>query len=171
MPNWCYNEIEVVGENSIIKQMLEKIKTEDSDFDFNTIIPYPKQFADLDAKTANEQGYGAEGYNSGGYEWCIDNWGTKWGACEASVWNEGEVLSLNFDTAWSPSLPVTKALSIAFPELTFTHKYEEGGCDFSGYTIFKAGEEIENKQGEYDDYPVYEHDDFDDEEEEEDATD
>ena len=79
-------------------------------FDFNRIIPYPQIYRDLDLRAAAYQEkllaitrddperrqklealgleYGVEpgtpwiqdGYNSGGYEWCCDNWSTKWNA-------------------------------------------------------------------------------------------
>lgn len=42
MPNWVQNEIVFSGEEKDIKKVLELIKSEESDFDFNKLIPMPK---------------------------------------------------------------------------------------------------------------------------------
>ena len=47
-----------------------------------------------------------DGFNQGGYEWCLANWGTKWGFCDVTVSkNKGEY-NYSFCTAWSPINPV-----------------------------------------------------------------
>jgi hypothetical protein len=83
--------------------------------DFDQIVPYPQDLKDLDQRNAEYQAkffaiakddpqrdeklkaladeYGVEpgtpwlkdGYNAGGYEWCIQNWSTKWNACRVSL--------------------------------------------------------------------------------------
>lgn len=40
MPNWVYNEMRFKSENDC-KRVAELIKSKDSDFDFNNIIPMP----------------------------------------------------------------------------------------------------------------------------------
>lgn len=93
-----------------------------------------------------------DGFNSGGYEWCCENWGTKWGICEASiskiacVWEELEYF---FECAWSPCIPVIKKMSKMFPKLAFTLRYFERGLGFSGYLRCEKGRIIENLTGEY----------------------
>jgi len=171
MPNWNYNIIEVIGDEAEINKMVELIEGKDTEFDFNKVLPYPEKYAILDKKS-NEmrdknvdlKDIPTDGFNSGGYEWCIENWGTKWNACEPVVSADGNMAEISFDTAWSPSLQVTKMLSKLFPTLIFKHSYEEGGCDFSGYVIFEDGETIEDESGDYDDYPISEHETWDDEE-------
>lgn len=40
------------------------------------------------------------------YYWDIDNWGTKWNACDDHVeWEDDECLVVSFDTAWSMAEP------------------------------------------------------------------
>jgi hypothetical protein len=109
MPNWNENELTITGPD--VNKILETIRSqsgEDEDvrfLDFNTIIPYPQMYRDMDKRAeeyreklnaiANDDPhrkqklealgveYGVEpgapwikdGYNSGGYEWCCDNWG------------------------------------------------------------------------------------------------
>ena len=42
MPNWVENNIYLHGEEKDIKKVLELVKSEESGFDFNKIIPMPK---------------------------------------------------------------------------------------------------------------------------------
>jgi len=79
------------------------------------------------------------GYRSW-YDWSIDNWGTKWNACDARD-NGGD--SIIFDTAWATPEPVIKTLSEKFPEYTFEVEYadEDIGCNCGEYT-YENGEII-----------------------------
>ena len=144
MPNECDNRIEIIGDEDVITRMFELVKSEARDwgvvldpneseeenrillgleFDFNKVVPYPEEFAKMDAENKDS------GYQAGGYAWCVRNWGTKWNATNAGTWftdpkNIGEVrhfkLSdyekpacavITYTTAWAPALPVTEALS------------------------------------------------------------
>jgi hypothetical protein len=162
MPNWCYNRIEVKGSAEDALRMKAYIHSQDSEFDFNKVLPYPEEYAKLDAEVDEDGINRSKGFNGGGYEWCIAHWGTKWNACEVSIADDGS--EIDFDTAWSPSLKVTNALSKLFPALIFTHRFEEGESDFSGYAVYRNGELIESADGEYDDYPITKHDCEDEEE-------
>lgn len=75
MPNYCYNFIEVSGPATDLKKMIDLVKGEGkgNNLDFNKIIPYPKEYADRDKNSDRW-----EGFNNGGYNWCVQNWGTKW---------------------------------------------------------------------------------------------
>jgi hypothetical protein len=46
----------------------------------------------------------ATGY-SNWYEWSIDNWGTKWDACEPEVHIFGAQILIDFNTAWGRPSP------------------------------------------------------------------
>ena len=170
MPNWCSNIIGIYGEREIIKRLFNLVKSEERDwgkqpspykseeenqkwlcleFDFNKIVPYSEQKA-----TEN-------GYSKDGYDWHIQNRGTKWNATNAGTdfvdeasFNGvvGFVLSdyknpaciVEFTTAWEPALPVTEALSKQFPELIFSHNYEmEEGGELGGFQTWKAGNLLE----------------------------
>ena len=146
MPNWCENELIVRGKQEKIDKLVDFMKSEDNEFDFNKIVPYPTKYKQLDliAKVYEEEhpndfkGRPKNGYNQGGYEWCNDNWGTKWNACDVILKDN----KYYFNTAWSPPEPVIKKLSEKFPDLTLTLKYWEGGCGFRGMCKFKYGEKI-----------------------------
>lgn len=43
MPNWVQNNISLYGEKENIKRVLELVKSDESAFDFNKIIPMPKE--------------------------------------------------------------------------------------------------------------------------------
>ena len=72
--------------------------------------------------------YGANNW----YDWCWDHWGTKWGAIDPVVYEEGhkqsERLIYEFRTAWSPPKGIISELSKQFYNLEFVlHWEEEGG--------------------------------------------
>lgn len=56
------------------------------------------------------------------YYWRIKNWGTKWNAVDAAVY-ENE--TIEFDTAWSAPLPVIAKLSAKFPKVEFDYKWAD----------------------------------------------
>lgn len=55
------------------------------------------------------------------YDWRIDNWGTKWNACECKIGDD----YLEFETAWSAPFPIIEDLSRRFPELIFHHDWAD----------------------------------------------
>ena len=142
MPNWCENELEVRGKPEEITELLKAIKTEESNFDFNTVIPYPKEYADPDRLVrAWEKEHGKhcpykDGYNQGGYEWCIANWGTKWNACDIGIDFIDGYAKIEFRTAWSPPVQIVEKLAQMFPTLELTLAFFECGAGFKG--LFKV---------------------------------
>jgi len=81
-----------------------------------------------------------DGYNSGGYEWCVENWGTKWGFYDVQTAPRKRGLFYTFRTAWSPPAPLVMAMSRAFPDLTFKLRYYEGGAAYKGLFLAAHGE-------------------------------
>jgi hypothetical protein len=68
------------------------------------------------------------------YEWRIATWGTKWDAYSHKPGdnNADTVYSCYFETAWSPAFPILKAMSHAFPDLSFRMAYADEGGGFAG---------------------------------------
>lgn len=105
------------------------MKTEDRPFDFNVLIPYPEPFKSLDEsrrELEKKEGLFAamsvkDGYNSGGYEWCNVNWGTKWNAYDIGFDYE----AILFQTAWSAPRPIFAELSKRFPGLYLEVEYAD----------------------------------------------
>src|SRR5882762_2500780 len=118
MANRCENDLWVAGDSKDIKKLLEHIKgnCEEAEilFDFNKLIPYPQKFRDVDKAAAKEQDESKrppDGFNSGGYQWCIENWGTMWNPYwvemgEISENGENSSVTIKFATAWSPPNPI-----------------------------------------------------------------
>lgn len=95
-------------------------------------------------KTAwnNIQNYGAPTW----YEWCINNWGTKWSAYgydEDTDYSQNE--NLRFQTAWSAPHSVIEKLAELYPDITFEHEWadEDIGAN-CGRKIYSEGECIES---------------------------
>lgn len=170
--------------------------------DFDKIIPYPEPYRFRDQRAQEYQEklraiekndpdrqsklealaaeYDAEpgaprikdGFNTGGYEWRCDFWGTKWNATHVTLTlrngtgtgqtrkqikcaycqtvNHTQHLKvlicqqcgsplpeiapqeafLEFDTAWSPPIPVIEKLAALFPDHDFHLAYFEGGTHY-----------------------------------------
>lgn len=91
-------------------------------------------------------------YNSGGYDWCIANWGTKWGLYDFednAPDPADERMEYSFQTAWSPPIPVIQAMSKQFPALRFALCYFEGGGGFMGSCLYEDGQEVDAGQAPY----------------------
>lgn len=155
MPNWCENDLTLRGPG--LKEAIEQLGGNGEPLDFNTLIPYPEEFDQKDKEAAMREAWWAkadpetrdkyplikDGFNSGGYEWCVQHWGTKWNAnCDKGGWNFSPTAAtalLSFSTAWSPPMPVIAALAARFPQLTVQLRYYEAGVGFSGRLTYRKG--------------------------------
>jgi hypothetical protein len=153
MPNHCENDLYIDGPKERVAELLAFIGAdkEKPEFDFNAVIPYPAEYAqrDEDARTmgrdAFEAKYGSrhDGFNSGGYEWRINNWGTKWGAYQVQR-RDRHGVCITFRTAWSPGLPVIAELHKRFPECGLSLEYFERGAAFCGGVTYAEAEWAED---------------------------
>lgn len=167
MPNWCSCDLHVTGPKAEREKFVEAARSKEivdgevSVLDANNFIPYPKEFRDQDEaakawtathkgdKTADWRECPKDGYNSGGYRWCNENWGTKWNFVRAVVSSTARQVVFGFETAWSPPTPVIEKMSAMFPKLKFVLCYFEGGMQFQGKCVFKGGEMVEELTGSY----------------------
>jgi hypothetical protein len=124
MPNWCECKLTVEGPFEQLHDFRTKSSGIDNDTKteekliFQNLVPYPKGKWD--------------------YDWCVKNWGTKWGACNTVV-KEGKKLTYEFQTAWSPPETWIRKVSKIYPALEFKLWYWEGGMGFKGITEFQGG--------------------------------
>lgn len=143
MPNHVDCQLRIHGKLSKIQDFFLAVNGgSDKPIDVNLITPYPKKYEKLDQKAkvhnakVHKTGKGKfikDGYNSGGYDWCLANWGTKWGMYDFSpVQMFQKSACINFFTAWSPPIPLIKKMGELFPDLKFTLRYYEGGMGFKG---------------------------------------
>lgn len=86
---------------------------------------------------ANKVRYGATSW----YDWCCDNWGTKWNAYSNEQEDEDTII---FETAWSNPEPIMLKLSEIYPEATIEHWWadEDMGSN-DGYRVYRGGEIVE----------------------------
>jgi hypothetical protein len=144
MPNWCENVVMIKGTPGDILKVKELLKDDNSVYSFQNIIPCPPALLNTSAPNRNEQNaqfnlskYGAKDW----YDWCVENWGTKWGASSASmILDDTDQISYSFETAWTPPIPVHDKLAEMFPNTNIFVNYDESGCDFSGYRYYENGE-------------------------------
>ena len=148
MPNYCNNVVEIRGPVAQVKALV------DHKLDFMKIHPYPKalditagregpddspeQKALVAAEESNLAKYGHKNW----YDWCVNNWGTKWNAggdnpdmmVDYDYDEDGDtVIALfQFDTAWAPPLGVMQKLMDTHPELSIECRYHEPGVGFFG---------------------------------------
>jgi hypothetical protein len=122
--------------------------------DFNNFIPYPENFKqrDDDAQVLSKEemaakygvdkrGFSQDGYNAGGYEWCIENWGSKWNA-STTVW-VGEHDTMYFDTPWGPVHPIISEIHKRFPEISIHYEYYERGAQFMGGCAYLSERDLD----------------------------
>jgi len=103
------------------------IKTEDD-----------KKWEQLITALNNQRTYGCFSW----YDWSPENWGTKWNAYSQPNKRSQDDKVL-FQTAWSPPIPIIKALSKKFPEAVIKLECSDEDTGSQCYEIeFLNGEEV-----------------------------
>ena len=142
MPNWCWNHLEVSGDEKQLHEFVEKSLSKYDDgknrFTLNGTHPMPEELnitkgtqTQDEKKQAilNKAKYGYTDW----YEWKYAEWGTKWDACEAHIdHNDIDYFAVTFDSAWAPPIQWIDNIMKDFPDLSFTLEYEEPGMGFGG---------------------------------------
>ena len=127
MPNNCYNYLEVVdGDITLLEPYLKHVQTDfgtETTPDFQKIIPMPEEL----------KGTTSPSNTPNWYDWCCDNWGTKWNAYDGQSVGEHDA-GIGFYTAWGPPTPVIVELAKKVGQ-TLRMVYDEPGMDFCGELI------------------------------------
>ena len=145
MPNWCGNTLTITHEDPA---MIARAKDAFARGEFlNEFIPVPKDLqivagshsdpeeqAKLHAQEqANRDKYGYANW----YDWCVNEWGTKWDLGNSqgiNSWTDTDLV-VYFDSAWSPPIAAyEKLIDLGF---TVYATYYEPGSAFAG--IFEDG--------------------------------
>lgn len=80
-------------------------------------------------------------------DWRIENWGTKWNVKDDVDIDLSEThISLAFNTAWTPPIPVIAALCKQYPEVSATLYYIETGNWFAGTVSGSGGKIIDDPE-------------------------
>ena len=97
MPNWVTNYVNICHDDPAKLAEFKAIYAECSTFEpnekrlFSFYLPCPAELLE----------------NGGWYDWCVQNWGTKWDACHLQPLIEMDAdntIYLQFETAWSPPI-------------------------------------------------------------------
>lgn len=158
MPNYVENDLYITGAKEDVNALIQSIAGTEGRhlIDFNKIIPYPEAFRIKDAEYERlgrekfHETYGRkahDGYNSGGHDWCCDNWGTKWNAASQCRRDYEDRVCITFQTAWDPPIPVIEALHKMHPECTLSLEYFERGMGFCGGVRFLCKEDSCEEDG------------------------
>lgn len=136
MPNWVKNEVNIdCGSPERAKEIYEQLtqpyvyytrtkeydtlgcvrRCESNGFTFHNIIT-----PGLDRMLSEEWDKSDSWYN-----WNIENWGTKWDACDVYASLCGNKVEFSFDTAWSEPEEVLRSLSLLFPDVIVNNDWTE----------------------------------------------
>ena len=134
MPNWCSNSITISGSTDTIKQLWDDAHVGDDFGLLNAMVPMPKE---LEGTTAPSE-------EANWYEWCIENWGTKWDITDEGLEyiDNGDgtsVIAGWFDSAWGPPIEAYNTFLDDMDGCYIEATYEEGGMDFAG--IYTDGDD------------------------------
>lgn len=151
MPNWVRNKVKF-GTDQVIKDCMTIRETGNKEFDFNKVIPMPKELEEengFEKLTMEEKLiFLKENDNCDNwYDWNVKHWGTKWNSSETFVVNDKEV---EFDTAWSTPEPIFKAISKKYNTTVKVGFADEAIGENCGILAYKNGEETYYKEGDAD---------------------
>ena len=131
MPNWCENTLYIRAEDKEDMKELKDLLDETLEFSkdnncatnlLSSIIPMPKE---LEGTTAPKD-------SPNWYDWCCNNWGTKWDVSCHETYIEDDYMEFSFNSAWNPPIPWIKKVAKLFPRLKFSLKYDDPGIGFMG---------------------------------------
>ena len=149
MPNWVDNTITLKhSDPTMIKRAHDALERGEFLNEFHPVPPDLKIVAgrvggDEDAEqqalvlqeNANRDKYGYANW----YDWCVNEWGTKWDVGDegSATLNEDGSLTASFNSAWAPPIEAYRMLE----DLGFEIKayYFEGGMMFAG--IYEDGDD------------------------------
>jgi len=172
MPNWCNNYLELEHDDPA---MITRAKTAFADAKLLAeFVPVPEDLsivagrvgADEDQKQKDlvaqeEVNVAKHGYRNW-YDFCVNEWGTKWdvgGEGDQATVESPNAIKMNFDSAWSPPIAAMEK----FQDLGFRVKlvywesgmcycglFDENGDDYLDYTDMSAAEVAESINPEVD---------------------
>lgn len=87
---------------------------------------------------SNIQKYGCPNW----YDWCVDNWNTKWNAYECTPVEPAD-RRLEFLTAWAGVPPIVEAISNRCPSVTVRYAWADENIGYNvGKAVYENGKEI-----------------------------
>jgi len=140
VPNWCGNTLTITHEDPT---MIKRAKEAFAEGEFlNEFIPVPEDLkitagklgdpvAQAELELKEQANIARHGYKTW-YDFCVNEWGTKWDVGDGSgiqTWDEHELI-VYFDSAWSPPVQAYgRLIDLGF---TVYATYYEPGSAFAG---------------------------------------
>jgi hypothetical protein len=162
MPNWCNNYLVLEHDNP---EMIERAKTAFADGRLlDEFVPVPASLHivagrvgdDTDPKQIELEAQEAANIATHGYstwyDFCVNEWGTKWdvgGDGDQATQDGPNAIRMNFDSAWAPPVPAMQKfqdlgfkVKLVYWEsgMCFCGLYDENGDDYFDYTDMSADE-------------------------------
>jgi hypothetical protein len=142
MPNWCNNNITITGPNKIIDKIEKIVKDETGESGqlLNYFHPMPEGLRNTTADGSKDKVMIKKYGYSSWYDWCVDNWSTKWDVnefygVERQNLNDSldeSTITFGFDSAWAPPINAYDKFIDDNSNVSIRATYMEGGCDFMG---------------------------------------
>ena len=157
MPNWCENRLLIQGDPVIMEDLMNVVEESGNPFSFNKVIKMPDALVggsaperDETTQAKNVELYGAADW----YDWANKNWGTKWNSSDTEIMSDDtdirspgyRTVSIGFNTAWAPPLPVYDMLAVRFPDTNIYVCYDEPGMDFAGWRMYSKGKLVKEQE-------------------------
>lgn len=134
MPNWVRNNVSVMGDKDSVDLFAQRhFRLSDGElephkeFDFRTIKPMPDRIFQGNLGEEERKKYGEDNW----YDWSINNWGTKWNACDTHVdgitqfSDSTAEMQFFFNTAWSCPEEIYTELGKLYPHLKFDIEFAD----------------------------------------------
>lgn len=121
MPNHIQNNLKFKATDEQFDEIVNLMYGEESEFDFNNLIPMPD---------------GVDWYS-----WCCANWNTKWNSYEVEI--DPEEKTIRFLTAWSSVPPIVRELSMRFPKVKITYSWSDEDIGRNlGKAVYLGGKKV-----------------------------
>ncbi len=157
MPNHVANDLTVKGPKADLTKFVAGIKTPEKGSksildsylpvpaDLMVTVTIPPSANEKSKAVSNRKKYGSTNW----YDWCLKNYGTKWGDYDLEITERSNSVFCNFNSAWSPPIEGLQTVSKQFPTLSFSLKFFEGAMGFQGHYIFKNGKIVSKVDAKY----------------------
>ena len=152
MPNHCYNRVTISAHEGKEDQFKAVVAAFETQSPFQSLHPQPdwpnvpndkgelstlKEHKNADGKvvfTTREFPDGTA--DERWYDWCYQNWGTKWDAYdreEGDIDEECGYAEFEFHTAWGPADGIYDKIAEDYPDVSVSWFYDEPGMECAGY--------------------------------------
>ena len=121
MPNWCQNRAVINAPKPVIDEIKEILATERAEL-LQWMRPIPVDERD------------------NWYDWCVNNWGTKWDIAEAYIGNDADEdeIDFSFETAWAPPVEAFRHWAEQDGRINYRLYYFEEGMGFVGEAQYES---------------------------------